>query len=204
MNIEGLDWKKTEGLIPAIVQDWETGRVLMLGFMNRAALEKTLETRQVTFWSRTRQACWTKGETSGNYLELKEIKSDCDGDTLLLLAAPKGPVCHRETLSCFAEDDQFVALEFLSHLERLIQTRRTEMPSGSYTTELFNQGLEKIAKKVGEEAVEVVISTSQGKQRSVEETSDLLYHLLVFLVQQEIPLSDVVLELKRRHLTSNK
>ncbi len=199
MDIKDLDWEKTNGLIPAIVQDWESGRVLMLGFMNQTALDKTLQTGQVTFWSRSRKSLWTKGETSGHYLDLKETKVDCDGDSLLLLAIPRGPVCHQETLSCFAEDSEFVALEFLAHLERLIHSRRTEMPADSYTTTLFREGILKTAKKLGEEAVEVVVSATEDKSRSIEETADLLYHLLVFLAHREIVLSDVVGELKKRH-----
>lgn len=201
MNIKNLDWEKTKGLIPAVIQDWQSGRVLMLGFMNQDALEKTVQTELVTFWSRSRESLWTKGETSGNYLDLKEIKVDCDGDTLLVLVNPRGPVCHQGTLSCFFEDSEFVALEFLAYLERLIKSRQTEMPTDSYTTALFEQGISEMSKKLGEEAVEVIISVTEGKNRSVEETADLLYHLLVFLTQREIVLSDVLEELQKRHLT---
>ncbi len=198
MDIKQVDWNKLKGLIPAIVQDGSTGRVLMLGFMNEEALEKTLETRRVTFWSRSRKCLWTKGETSGNYLELEEIRQDCDNDTLLVVAKPQGPCCHRGTLSCFAGDDEFSGLEFLGYLERLIAKRRKEMPEGSYTTRLFAKGLPEIAKKVGEEAVEVVLSASQEKLRSIEESADLLYHLLVFLNQREVTLGDVMEELRSR------
>jgi len=198
MDIKQVDWNKLKGLIPAIVQDGSTGRVLMLGFMNEEALEKTLETRRVTFWSRSRKCLWTKGETSGNYLELEEIRQDCDNDTLLVVAKPQGPCCHRGTLSCFAGDDEFSGLEFLGYLERLIAKRRKEMPEGSYTTRLFAKGLPEIAKKVGEEAVEVVLSASQEKLRSIEESADLLYHLLVFLKQREVTLGDVMEELRSR------
>jgi len=198
MDNKQLDWKKMNGLIPAIVQDGATGRVLMLGFMNEEALEKTLESRRVTFWSRSRKSLWTKGETSGNYLELEEVRQDCDNDTLLVVAQPQGPCCHRGTLSCFAGDDEYSGLEFLGYLERLIAKRRKEMPEGSYTTKLFAKGLPEIAKKVGEEAVEVVLSASQEKQRSIEESADLLYHLLVFLTQREITLGDVMEELRSR------
>lgn len=201
MNIKNLDWEKTKDLIPAVIQDWQSGRVLMLGFMNQDALEKTVQTELVTFWSRSRKSLWTKGETSGNYLDLKEIKVDCDGDTLLVLVNPRGPVCHQGTLSCFFEDSEFVALEFLAYLERLIKSRRTEMPTDSYTTALFKQGISEMSKKLGEEVVEVIISVTEGKNRSVEETADLLYHLLVFLTQREIVLSDVLEELQKRHLT---
>lgn len=199
MNIGDLDWGKMNGLLPAIVQDVRTGAVLMLAFMNEAALEKTLATKRVTFWSRSRSALWTKGETSGHYLKLTGIRRDCDGDALLLLAEPEGPACHRGTRSCFGEDTEFSGLEFLGYLERLIEQRRQEMPSGSYTTSLFQKGLVEIVKKLGEESIEVVLSASQDRQRSVEETADLLYHTLVFLVERQIPLSEVLGELQRRH-----
>ena len=203
MDINQLDWQKTNGLIPAIVQDGQTGRVLMLGFMNQAALEKTLKGGLVTFWSRSRQALWTKGETSGNYLRLKEIRKDCDGDALIVVVEPQGPTCHRGTLSCFGEDNEFTALEFLGYLERLIENRQKEMPDGSYTASLFAQGLPQIAKKVGEEAIEVVLTVSQDKARSLEEAADLLYHLLVFLAQRGVTLSEMMEELKGRHLRRN-
>ncbi|MGH9340875.1 MAG: bifunctional phosphoribosyl-AMP cyclohydrolase/phosphoribosyl-ATP diphosphatase HisIE [Acidobacteriota bacterium] len=194
-----LDWEKTQGLIPAVVQDAQSGRVLMLAFMNSEALEKTLETGFVTFWSRSRNSLWTKGETSGNYLKLQEIRQDCDNDALLVIAVPEGPACHRGSLSCFGEDSDFTALEFLSRLEQVISERKKDMPEGSYTTRLFQKGMAAISQKVGEEAVEVVVSAGQEKQRSVEETADLFYHLLVFLSAREIRLSDVIEELARRH-----
>lgn len=199
MDIKQLDWNKMNKLIPAIVQDESTGRVLMLGFMNEEALEKTLESGRVTFWSRSRKSLWTKGETSGNYLELQEIRQDCDNDTLLILARPQGPCCHRGTFSCFAADDEFSGLEFLGYLERLIAHRKEEMPGGSYTTTLFAKGLAEIAKKVGEEAIEVVLSSAQDKERSIEESADLLYHLVVFLAQKGITLKEVTEELEKRH-----
>lgn len=170
----------------------------MLGFMNGEALERTLETQRVTFWSRSRKCLWTKGETSGNYLELEQIRQDCDNDTLLVVVKPQGPCCHRGTLSCFAGDDEFSGLEFLGYLERLIARRKEEMPEGSYTSTLFAKGLPEIAKKVGEEAIEVVLSSGQEKQRTVEESADLLYHLLVFLTQREVTLQEVVEELRNR------
>ncbi len=200
LDVKQLDWEKTDGLIPAIVQDDGSGRVLMLGFMSPEALEKTLETELVTFWSRSRETLWTKGETSGNHLKLQKISHDCDADTLLVVAEPQGPCCHRDTLSCFASDDEFSGPEFLGHLERLITDRRRHMPPDSYTTELFTRGITQIAKKVGEEAVEVVLSASEDKQRSIEETADLLYHLLVFLNEREVALGEVLEELKNRHL----
>ena len=203
MDVKKLDWEKTDGLIPAIVQDDGSGRVLMLGFMSPEALEKTLKTQLVTFWSRSRKSLWTKGETSGNHLRLKKISHDCDADALLVVVEPEGPCCHRGSLSCFASDDEFAGLEFLGYLERLIVDRRREMPPDSYTTELFTRGLSQIAKKVGEEAIEVVLSASEVKQRTIEETADLLYHLLVFLNQREVALGEVLEELKNRHLSSD-
>lgn len=203
MDVKKLDWEKTDGLIPAIVQDDGSGRVLMLGFMSPEALEKTLKTQLVTFWSRSRKSLWTKGETSGNHLRLKKISHDCDADALLVVVEPEGPCCHRGSLSCFASDDEFAGLEFLGYLERLIADRRREMPPDSYTTELFTRGLSQIAKKVGEEAIEVVLSASEEKQRTIEETADLLYHLLVFLNQREVALGEVLEELKNRHLSSD-
>ena len=200
MDMKKLNWEKTNGLIPAIVQDDGSGRILMLGFMSPEALEKTLKTQLVTFWSRSRRRLWTKGETSGNHLRLKKISHDCDADALLVVVEPKGPCCHRGTLSCFAVDNEFAGLEFLGYLEKLITDRRREMPPGSYTTELFTRGILQIAKKVGEEAVEVVLSASQEKQRSIEETADLLYHLLVFLNKREVALGEVLEELENRHL----
>ena len=200
IEIEQLSWKKSDGLIPAVVQDHQSGQVLMLAFMNRESLQKTLEGGLVTFWSRSRQALWTKGETSGNYLRVKEIRVDCDSDSVLVIAHPQGPACHRGTRSCFGQDDEFSALEFLGHLERLVEGRRKEMPDGSYTTSLFSKGLHEIAKKVGEEGVEMALSIAESKERSVEEAGDLLYHLLVLLSERGIEFSDVIAELRQRHL----
>lgn len=198
-NMEEFDWEKQQGLLPAVVQDSRSGQVLMLAYMNRQALEKTLQSGRVTFWSRSRKRLWTKGESSGNVLELVEIRRDCDGDALLVLATPQGPTCHRNTRSCFCEDDCFVGLEFLAHLEKLVENRRREMPPDSYTTRLFQQGLAKISQKVGEEAVEVIVSALQDRERSVDEAADLLYHLLVFLAARQSSLQEVVEELQRRH-----
>ncbi|RPI29191.1 MAG: bifunctional phosphoribosyl-AMP cyclohydrolase/phosphoribosyl-ATP diphosphatase HisIE [Acidobacteria bacterium] len=182
-----------------MIQDQRSGRLLMLAFMNREALEKTLETKLATFWSRSRQKLWCKGETSGNYLEVKSIHTDCDKDSLLLLVEPRGPACHLGTTSCFLPDNFFSGVEFLAYLSDLIKKRKEQMPDGSYTTSLFKGGLSRIAQKVGEEAVEVVVSAGEDRQRSVEETADLLYHVLVFLEQRGISLGDVVTELERRH-----
>jgi len=194
-----LDWSKLGGLLPAMIHDQRSGRLLMLAFMNREALEKTLETKLATFWSRSRQKLWCKGETSGNYLEVKSIHTDCDKDSLLLLVEPRGPACHLGTTSCFLPDNFFSGVEFLAYLSDLIKKRKEQMPDGSYTTSLFKGGLSRIAQKVGEEAVEVVVSAGEDRQRSVEETADLLYHVLVFLEQRGISLGDVVTELERRH-----
>ena len=177
-DIERLDWEKTGELIPAIIQNDETGQVLMLGFMNRESLRKTLESGKVTFWSRSRKQLWTKGETSGNYLHFKSARIDCDRDTLLVRALPTGPVCHRGTTTCFEDRTIREGDSFLFHLEQLIRNRREERPEGSYTTELFNRGLDQISKKLGEEAVEVVVSAHQERKRSVEESADLILSLI--------------------------
>ena len=199
MDPNQIDWSKLGGLVPAIVQDRRNGRLLMLAFMNREALEKTLETHLATFWSRSRQKLWRKGETSGNYLEVKSIHTDCDSDSILLLVEPRGPACHLGTKSCFFPDNFFSGLEFLGYLADLIGRRKKQMPENSYTTELFRGGMPRIAKKLGEEAVEVVVSAGEEKRRSVEETADLLYHLLVFLQERGISLEEVITELERRH-----
>ncbi len=199
MDPNQLDWSKLDGLVPAIVQDRRNGRLLMLAFMNREALEKTLETNLATFWSRSRQKLWCKGETSGNYLDVKSIHTDCDSDSILLLVEPRGPACHLGTKSCFFPDNFFLGLEFLGYLADLIKQRKEQMPENSYTTELFEGGMTRIAKKLGEEAVEVVVSAGEEKRRSVEETADLLYHLLVFLQERGISLAEVTSELERRH-----
>lgn len=196
---DAIDWKKMDGLVPAIVQDDRTAEVLMLGFMSEQAFNKTLESGKVTFWSRTRKTLWTKGETSGHYLHLRSIQIDCDQDTLLVRAVPEGPVCHRQTRTCFSDDLADTGLAFLGYLERLIEERQLEMPEGSYTTRLFQEGDTLISKKLGEEAIEVIVSANQTRERTVEETADLLYHLLVFLRLREVSLTDVIAELQRRH-----
>jgi phosphoribosyl-AMP cyclohydrolase / phosphoribosyl-ATP pyrophosphohydrolase len=199
VDIEGLDWEKMDGLVPAVVQHARSGRVLMLAFMNREALAKTLETGLATFWSRSRGKLWCKGETSGNVLRLQSIHTDCDRDSLLLNVEPVGPTCHQGTTSCFLADGEHPGMEFISYLSDLIQKRRREVPENSYTATLFRGGMTRIAKKVGEEAVEVVVSAGEERPRSIEESADLIYHLLVFLEQREIKLPEVVDELKRRH-----
>ncbi|MFB3903891.1 MAG: bifunctional phosphoribosyl-AMP cyclohydrolase/phosphoribosyl-ATP diphosphatase HisIE [Acidobacteriota bacterium] len=199
MDPNQIDWSKLGGLVPAVVQDRRSGRLLMLAFMNREALERTLETKLATFWSRSRQKLWCKGETSGNYLEVRSIHTDCDSDSVLLLVDPRGPACHAGTRSCFFPDNFFSGLEFFAFLADLIRQRREQRPPDSYTTRLFEDGITRIAKKLGEEAVEVVVSAGEDKRRSVEETADLLYHLLVFLQERGISLEEVIGELERRH-----
>ena len=200
MNIEQLDFDKNGGLIPAIIQDSNNYRVLMLGYMNRESLEKTLETGYVTFYSRSREALWTKGETSGNYLEFVDIQSDCDNDTLLVMAKPHGPVCHTGNDACFYEKEFTSDLGFLSDLEQLLQTRKKELPEGSYTSKLFKKGLDKITQKVGEEAVETVIaSKNDDEEEFIYESSDLVFHLMVLLTEKGLSLNDLVRELEKRH-----
>lgn len=201
-DVHRLDWEKMGGMIPAVVQDCASRRVLMLGYMNLEALQKTLQSQRVTFWSRSRQELWTKGATSGNSLHLEEVRADCDNDALLVLARPDGPTCHQGTRCCFGQDDAYPGLEFLADLDQLIARRQQEMPKGSYTTRLFEEGIAKIAQKVGEEAVEVIVSAMQERQRTVEECADLLYHLLVFLRERQVPLDEVMRQLHSRHETA--
>ena len=195
-----IDFEKMGGLVPAIIQDANTKNVLMLGFMNEEAYEKTLETHHVTFWSRTRQTLWTKGETSGHFLNLVDMKIDCDNDTLLVRVNPIGPTCHTGTDTCWGEDNERNPLLFLSELQSFIDKRKQEMPEGSYTTSLFNKGINKIAQKVGEEALETVIEATNGtSDHLVYEASDLLYHLLVMLTEKGLRIEDVASELQKRH-----
>lgn len=198
-----IDFEKGDGLVPAIVQDAVTHRVLMLGYMNAEAYQLTLDRGYVTFWSRSRKRIWTKGETSGNYLQLRDIKIDCDGDTLLVSAIPSGPVCHTGADTCFGEDNQASEMtntEFLYYLEEVIEDRRNNPIEGSYTNHLFSRGLNKIAQKVGEEAVELVIEAKDNnKDLFLGEAADLMYHFLVLLAQKECTLSEVVEVLKGRH-----
>ena len=189
--------KNADGLIPAIVQDAGTLQVLMLGYMNREAYEKTLATGRVTFWSRSRETLWTKGETSGNILELVSIHPDCDADTLLVRAIPHGPTCHTGARTCFATPE---TEGFVRYLGDVVARRHAEMPEGSYTTKLFTKGVDKIAQKVGEEAVETVIEAVAGRREGfLYEASDLVYHLLVLLEQMGCSLGDIERELAARH-----
>lgn len=195
-----IDFNKMNGLVPAIIQDAKTKNVLMLGFMNEEAYEKTLKTGKVTFWSRTRNTLWTKGETSGNFLELVDIKTDCDNDTLLVRVHPHGPTCHTGADTCWAEDNDEQPLMFLSELQDFIEKRHQEMPEGSYTTSLFLKGVNKMAQKLGEEALETVIEATNGTNDAlVYEASDMLYHLLVLLTDKGLRIEDIALELRKRH-----
>ena len=195
-----IDFEKMGGLVPAIIQDERTGRVLMLGYMNREAYEKTLQTGLVTFFSRSRQTLWTKGETSGNLLHLKSIAVDCDGDALLVKATPDGPVCHTGTDTCWGEVNTPQPMAFLSDLQDFIETRYKEMPEGSYTTSLFRDGLNRMAQKVGEEALEAVIEATNGtNERLIYECSDMFYHLIVLLTSKGLRIEDVARELQTRH-----
>ncbi|HOU17399.1 MAG TPA: bifunctional phosphoribosyl-AMP cyclohydrolase/phosphoribosyl-ATP diphosphatase HisIE [Candidatus Marinimicrobia bacterium] len=194
-----IDFTKNNGLLPAIIQDEKTGKVLMLGYMNRESYEKTKATGRVTFFSRSRQALWTKGETSGNFLEVKEILSDCDGDTLLIKVKPTGPTCHTGADTCFNEKN-IAEKPFIFELEEIIRDRRNNPKPGSYTNKLFDAGDERIAQKVGEEATEVVIDAVTGNEmRLPEEVADLLYHLLVLLVAKDVALDDIMNVLEKRH-----
>lgn len=195
-----IDFEKMGGLVPAIIQDAVTQKVLMLGFMNEEAYQKTLDTKHVTFWSRTRNTLWTKGETSGNFLNLVDIKVDCDNDTLLIQAHPDGPTCHTGTDTCWGEENHANPLLFLTELQDFINRRKEEMSEGSYTTKLFKEGINKIAQKVGEEALETVIEATNGtSDHLVYEASDLLYHLLVMLTEKGLRIEEVAQELQKRH-----
>ena len=193
------NFEKMGGLVPAIVQDNVTRKVLMLGFMNKEAYDKTVETGKVTFWSRTRNCLWTKGETSGNYLNVKDILLDCDQDTLLIKVKPEGPVCHTGADTCWNEQNS-VDLNFLSYLQDFIERRFKEMPEGSYTTSLFKSGVNRMAQKVGEEAVETVIEATNGTDdRLIYEASDLIYHLIVLLTSKGHRIEELAAELVKRH-----
>lgn len=197
--IDTVNFDKLQGLVPAIIQDSKTHQVLMLGFMDREALEKTIQDKRVTFRSRTRQTLWQKGETSGNYLELVSIQTDCDNDTLLIKARPTGPVCHTGMHTCFQEDKIKPDADILLQLESVILQRKASMPEKSYTASLLKSGLGAITQKVGEEAVEAIVAAlAQSPERLREESADLLYHLLVLLAAKNIALDEVLSELKKR------
>lgn len=194
-----LDFDKMNGLVPAIIQDADTAKVLMLGFMNQEAYSKTVETGKVTFFSRTKNRLWTKGEESGNFLNVVAMQEDCDHDTLLIQVHPAGPVCHTGTDTCWGEKNEQPVM-FLKQLQDFICKRHEEMPEGSYTTSLFQSGVNKMAQKVGEEAVETVIEACNGTdERLIYEGSDLLYHLIVLLTSKGYRIEDLARELKERH-----
>ncbi len=195
------DFEKGDGLVPAIVQDAHTQKVLMLGYFNQDALDQTLEKKLVTFFSRSKNRLWTKGETSGNFMELVEISLDCDRDTFLVKAKPKGPVCHKGADTCFEESN--VSSNFLERLEQIILDRKQNPSESSYTSSLFKKGINKVAQKVGEEAVELVIEAKDDdKSLFLGEAADLLYHYLVLLAAKDISLSEVLDLLKTRHQSS--
>lgn len=195
-EIDGLDWEKQSGLLPAVVQDVHNGRVLMLGYMNREALLATVETGHVTFWSRSKERLWTKGETSGNGLTLVRVETDCDKDALLVTANPAGPTCHNGTASCFPN----ATSNFLADLDAFIRDRELDRPPGSYTANLFETGTKGIAQKVGEEAVETALAAvADNDQALLGEGADLMYHLIVLLRSRGLPLSAVIAVLGERH-----
>ena len=192
-----IDFEKSGGLVPAIIQDADTKTVLMLGYMNKEAYEKTVATGLVTFYSRSRKCLWTKGETSNN---LVDIKVDCDNDTLLVKVHPDGPTCHKGTDTCWGEENEKSPLLFLAELSDFIEKRHQEMPEGSYTTSLFRDGLNRMAQKVGEEALELVIEATNGtNDRLIYEGSDMLYHLIVLLTHKGLRIEDMAAELRERH-----
>lgn len=195
-----IDFKKMNGLVPAIIQDSRTLKVLMLGFMNEEAFDKTVATKRVTFYSRSRKRLWTKGETSGNYLNVVDIQNDCDNDTLLIKVVPEGPVCHLGTDTCWGEANTSNPLLFLSSLQDFIEKRHEELPENSYTTSLFKDGINRMAQKVGEEALETVIEAVNGSnERLVYEASDMFYHLIVLLTEKGLRIENIADELRKRH-----
>ena len=199
IEVGRLDWDKGDGLIPAIIQDAETRQVLMLGYMNAESLIKTLDTKIVHFFSRSKQRLWMKGETSGNSFGLVNIDHDCDSDALLVEVIPKGPACHLDTVSCFG-DDPAPGLGYLAYLRKVIRDRRIESPESSYVASLFEKGLKTMAQKVGEEGVEVAVAAvSESEEALTEESADLLFHLMVLLESQDLSLDDLIAVLRQRH-----
>lgn len=199
LDLSQIDWTKSDGLVPAIVQHWLTGEVLMLGYMDAKALTLTQSSGKVTFYSRSKQRLWTKGETSGNVLHVKSVRVDCDGDTLLVLADPHGPTCHLGTRSCFGNEVR-PPLGFLAQLDALVESRKTELPEGSYTTKLFHGGTRRIAQKVGEEGVETALAAvAQSDEELLGEAADLVFHLTVLLRARGFGLADVAQVLVERH-----
>jgi phosphoribosyl-ATP pyrophosphohydrolase/phosphoribosyl-AMP cyclohydrolase len=200
-QINALDWQKGAGLLPAVIQDAHTSAVLMLGYMNREALNATLRTKQVTFFSRTKNRLWTKGETSGHFLNVVSVQADCDNDSLLITARPQGPTCHTGATSCFGKvGTEAQSVSFLTKLEAVIAQRISERPDGSYTARIWSEGLTRIAQKVGEEGVEVALAAvTQADDRLVGESADLLFHLALLLKSRNLSLADAVKELEQRH-----
>jgi phosphoribosyl-AMP cyclohydrolase / phosphoribosyl-ATP pyrophosphohydrolase len=199
ININEIDFTKMNGLVPAVIVDKTYNKVLMLGFMNKEALELTIESGKVTFFSRTKNRLWTKGETSQNYLIVDKIYTDCDNDSLLIYAAPKGATCHKDQYSCFGIE-RTDEINFLTYLSELIKSRKNDMPENSYTTSLFEKGINRIAQKVGEEAVETVIAAkNDDEDELLNEISDLIFHLLVLMEEKNISLKDVNNNLMKRH-----
>ncbi|MCS0456621.1 bifunctional phosphoribosyl-AMP cyclohydrolase/phosphoribosyl-ATP diphosphatase HisIE [Vibrio diabolicus] len=198
---ERINWEKVDGLVPAIVQDFQSSQVLMMGYMNQDALAKTGETGQVTFFSRTKQRLWTKGETSGKVLQLVNMQLDCDNDTLLVKVNPIGPTCHTGTTTCWDGDPQEESqMVWLHQLEQLLAARKSADPDSSYTASLYARGTKRISQKVGEEGVEVALAATSGdKAELVCESADLIYHLMVLLQDQGLSMNDVVNKLKERH-----
>ena len=196
-----IDWEKVDGLIPAIVQDFQSSQVLMMGYMNQDALAKTISTHKVTFFSRKKQGLWTKGETSGNVLQLENMALDCDNDTLLVKVRPVGPTCHKGTTTCWDGDEQQeTQMVWLNQLEKILAARKDADPDSSYTASLYASGTKRIAQKVGEEGVEVALAATVGdKEELVCESADLIYHLYVLLQDQGLSFDDVINKLKERH-----
>jgi phosphoribosyl-AMP cyclohydrolase / phosphoribosyl-ATP pyrophosphohydrolase len=199
ISSDKLNFDRLNGLVPAVIIDNITGAVLMVGFMNKESLDITNKTGLVTFYSRSRKKIWTKGETSGNYLHVMEMKTDCDDDTLLIKVIPDGDTCHEGDYSCFKEE-KYPGVSFLNELYAIIQSRKNLMPEHSYTTSLFLDGEDRIIQKVGEEAIETVIAAkNKDKKEMINETSDLIYHLFVLLVEKGIPITDIAQHLHKRH-----
>jgi phosphoribosyl-AMP cyclohydrolase / phosphoribosyl-ATP pyrophosphohydrolase len=197
-----VDFGKGDGLVPAIVQDADTGAVLMMAYMNREALEQTLTRKRAVFFSRSKQRLWEKGETTGHTLDVIDVALDCDADTLLITAHPRGPACHNGTLTCFGDEPRAAvsSIAFLAKLEQVVAQRASEKPDASYTAKLLARGINKVAQKVGEEGVETALAgVNESDQKLVEESADLLFHLLVLLRARNVPLNSVVGELEKRH-----
>jgi phosphoribosyl-AMP cyclohydrolase / phosphoribosyl-ATP pyrophosphohydrolase len=202
LEIEKLDFAKGDGLVPAIVQDADSGAVLMLAYMNRDALEQTVARKRAVFYSRSKQRLWEKGETTGHTLDVVDVAADCDSDTLLVTARPRGPACHNGTLTCFGDEPRSAAtkIAFLAKLEAIIAQRAADKPEASYTARLLEKGISRVAQKVGEEGVELALAgVNDSEQKVVEESADLLFHTLVLLRARGVPLERVIHELETRH-----